>query len=73
MTKAMLPLELSIRRLISSTQASDALGYSRVHFNRLVKAGVLPKPIKISERVWRWRADEIAAVIERASDAREAA
>lgn len=73
MTKANLPLELSTRRLISSAQAADALGYSRVHFNRLVKAGVLPKPIKISERVWRWRADEISAVIERACEAREAA
>jgi predicted DNA-binding transcriptional regulator AlpA len=39
-------------------------GVSIPTINRFVKAGVLPRPVKLGHRTVRWRLDEVDAAIE---------
>ena len=54
-------------KLLTATEVADLFRITRVHVWRRVKDGSLPQPIYPAPRMARWREDELAAVIERAS------
>ena len=58
--------------LYTAAEVAALLKVTRVHVWRLAKSGRIPRPIYIAPRAPRWRADEIDAVIEKASAARAA-
>ena len=57
-------------KLLTAAEVAELFSISRVHVWRRVKAGHLPAPIYPAPKAPRWRADEIEAVIARASEAR---
>lgn len=46
---------------LSDAQIAARIGVSRNSVWRWVRNGTFPKPIKLSERVTRWRASEVEA------------
>jgi len=53
-------------KLLRAREAADVLGISQRSFWRLVSAGVLPQPVKLTPRIVRWRAADIEAFVEKA-------
>lgn len=51
------------KRLIRPKAAADRLGISKTTLYRLVKAGILPKPVRISAQATGWPEDIIEAFI----------
>lgn len=49
------PPEMMRNRILNTKQAAAFLGFSVVHFMRLVRAGTLPQPIKLGGRNLGWR------------------
>ena len=60
-------------QLLTVKALGAMLGVSRTTIYEWLRAGKLPRPIYLVTRAPRWRADEIAEWIERASEARDAA
>ena len=61
-----LPQILESKRLVGAEKASAFFGYkSVVHWRRLVKAGKVPKPIRIGRKDL-WPVDELIAAAEAA-------
>jgi excisionase family DNA binding protein len=58
-------------RLLTAAQTAQMLGCHRSTLYRRVEAGEVPAPVKLGNST-RWRSDEIAALIERLSAARQA-
>lgn len=58
-------------RYLSARAAAAHLSISRTMFDRLVKAGSLPQPIRLSKRLLRWDRVEIDAIVARASNSKE--
>lgn len=52
-----------MEQYLRDKQVSEKLSMSRASVWRLAKAGKLPAPIKLSERVTVWRASDIEAFI----------
>lgn len=52
-----------MEQYLRDKQVAEKLSMSRASVWRLAKAGKLPAPIKLSERVTVWRASEIEAFI----------
>ena len=50
-----LPGDLARSRIMGSAETAAFFNYSLPHFRRLVKAGVLPQPVRLSERKLGWR------------------
>ena len=51
-------------RLLTAKEVCRLASISNATLYRLIKAGTIPKPLKIGPQVTRFRADEIAAWIE---------
>ncbi|NCC04447.1 MAG: AlpA family phage regulatory protein [Proteobacteria bacterium] len=49
--------------LMNVTQVAQQLGVGKSTIWRWCKQGTFPRPIKLSERVSRWRPEDVAAVI----------
>ena len=49
--------------LMNVKQVAQQLGVGKSTIWRWCKQGTFPRPIKLSERVSRWRAEDVAAVI----------
>ena len=49
--------------LMNVKQVAQQLGVGKSTIWRWCKQGIFPRPIKLSERVTRWRAEDVAAVI----------
>ena len=59
--------------LMTAVEVAAALGISRVHVWRKVKAGALPAPIYAMPKSPRWLRSEIRELIDRATADRKAA
>jgi prophage regulatory protein len=53
--------------------AEKGIGFSRMHVDRLEKAGKFPKRVKISERAVGWIEEEVDTWQQQKADARAAA
>ena len=51
-------------RLITPKEFRDRLGISRSTFYRWICEGKVPKPVKISERIHRWRNSDVIKTID---------
>ena len=58
--------------LLSDREAAEMLRIGRATFWRLVKAGTLPKPVKLGGAT-RWRRDEVVAAVDAMTTQRDAA
>ena len=58
------PLGPVMTKLLTTEDVTDALGVSRTTVWRLVKAGTLPRPIKLGPQCNRWRPSDIEAALE---------
>ncbi|HEY8009175.1 MAG TPA: hypothetical protein VIE66_20875 [Methylocella sp.] len=56
---AILPSELTLHRILSSSQAAQLWGVSVPHWRRLYRAHKVPAPIKIGDRKLGWRASDL--------------
>lgn len=56
-------LENLPKRLLTAKAVCEALGLSRVHVYRLVRAGKFPQPIRLGARDLRWPEEEIIAFL----------
>ncbi|ACK51684.1 phage transcriptional regulator, AlpA [Methylocella silvestris BL2] len=65
-----LSLDLEKSRILNTAQTAEFIGVSVPHFRRLYRTGKVPKPIKIGERKYGWRAGDIVELL--ASRVREA-
>ena len=61
-----------IYHLLTAVQVAERLNISKPTLYRLVAVGRLPRPLKVGPQASRWRSDEIAAHLERLSEARAA-
>jgi prophage regulatory protein len=52
--------------LLTDKQVAKILNFSRSHLWAGVKVGKYPPPIKLSERVTRWKTSQIIALINKA-------
>jgi predicted DNA-binding transcriptional regulator AlpA len=52
-------------RYIDVVEACDRLGLSRSSFYRAVKAGRLPRPVKLNKSNARWRLDRLISAFEK--------
>ena len=50
-----LPPDLALQRMVGPADAAAFLGVSLPHFRRMYRDGRVPPPIKLSERVLRWK------------------
>lgn len=66
------PAQLPATGFIRLTQLVALIPFSRASVWRKVKAGTFPQPVKLSERVTAWKAEDVRAWIE-AQGAREEA
>ena len=55
---------MAIPELLTRRQVEAATGFSRAHLYSLVQRGLFPKPLRMSPRVVRWLASEVAGFIE---------
>ncbi len=53
-----------VPRLLSCEQVSEAVGYSRVHIYRLMKAGEFPQRVQIGRNRVGWLESEVAEWLE---------
>jgi excisionase family DNA binding protein len=60
-----LPPDLEGDRLIRPAQLAALLSCSRSHVYRLVRAGELPPPTRLSYRVSGWRAGDVVPIVRR--------
>ena len=58
------PLGPTMTKLLRTKDVQDTLGVSRTTLWRLVRAGTVPAPIKLSAQCNRWRPSDIEAALE---------
>lgn len=61
---AELPAVIAADALLNAAQAARFLSVSTIHFRRLVRRGAAPRPIRISERRFGWRARDLILWLE---------
>jgi predicted DNA-binding transcriptional regulator AlpA len=59
-----LPPDLAGKRCIGSREIRELLGLGRATFERMLAAGKLPEPIRLSRTCHRWRLEVVLAWIE---------
>lgn len=57
-----LPPDLALQRMVGPADAAAFLGVSLPHFRRMYRDGRVPPPIKLSERVLRWKVSTLIAL-----------
>ena len=50
-----LPSDIASQRMVGPADAAAFLGVSLPHFRRMYRDGRVPAPVRLSERVIRWR------------------
>ena len=66
---AELPSDLNQHRILDSSQSALFCGFSLVHWRRLYRRGIAPKPIRLSDRKLGWAVrDLISWIGSRAKD-----
>lgn len=63
---------LQIDPVLRLPQVEAAIGQGKSQVYRLVKAGLLPQPLKLGKRASGWRSSDIAAYIARLTPAAQA-
>jgi predicted DNA-binding transcriptional regulator AlpA len=66
-----LPPEIARHRVIGTADSAAFAGFSTVHWRRLYKAGLAPKPVQLGGRKLGWRVGDLIDWL--ASHKREAA
>ena len=54
-----------MRQYIRVKKVAEVIGISQSSVWRWVQSGLLPKPIKLTNRTTVWRADDVYAAVER--------
>jgi predicted DNA-binding transcriptional regulator AlpA len=54
-----LPPEIARKRVLPTKRAAAFLGYHVVTLRRMAKQGKLPKPIRLSTRLYGWRIGDL--------------
>lgn len=60
-----LPPELARHRVLDTAEAAAFCRLSVPHWRRMYRAGTAPKPIRLSERKYGWRAGDLVDWLER--------
>jgi predicted DNA-binding transcriptional regulator AlpA len=58
-----LPPDLGQHRILDSSQSALFCGFSLVHWRRLYRRGIAPKPIRLSDRKLGWTAQDLISWI----------
>jgi predicted DNA-binding transcriptional regulator AlpA len=64
-----LPPDLSQHRILESSQSALFCGFSLVHWRRLYRRGIAPKPIRLSDRKLGWAVRDLISWIGAKEDA----
>ena len=64
-----LPAELARSRVLCTKDAATYCGLDVQMWRRMMKAGSIPQPLKLSERKFGWRLGDLQAWIDRQAEA----
>jgi len=66
-----LPSEITLERVLDSSQAAAFVGVSLPHFRRLYRSRRAPDPIKLSDRKYGWQVRTLMRFLEERSTGEE--